>query len=129
MLCRVRKNLPYREEIKDKLQLRILPMIQYQKKLFVLESLCMVADEDKIVCGLGENIFIKPRLLINIFMNSAQLLSNYIDVTSSLNTSLTHGTFSCWGHISVICGTIWKFFKVLLPKILWEIHFWWFHCT
>ncbi len=34
----------------------------------------------------------------------AQLLSNYIDVTDSLRSSLTHWTFSCFDCFSVISG-------------------------
>ena len=33
----------------------------------------------------------------------AQLLSKYIDVTDSLRYTVFHGTFSYFGHISVVC--------------------------
>ncbi len=48
----------------------------------------------------------------------AQLLYNYIDVKDSIPHSVNpsfhhtiiHGTFSYFGHILVICGSIWMFF-------------------
>ncbi len=47
----------------------------------------------------------------------AQLLTNFIDVTESLRPSFTHGTFSYFVHLSVVCGPISMFFTVLQPRI------------
>ena len=44
-------------------------------------------------------------------------LSNYIVITDSFRGSLTHGTFSSLVHNSLVCGFIWTFFTVLLPRI------------
>ena len=43
----------------------------------------------------------------------AQLPSKFIFVTDSL----PHGKFSCFGHISVVCGSIWTFLTILLSRI------------
>ena len=41
--------------------------------------------------------------------------------------SVTHGMFSSFGHISVVCELIWSFFTGL-PPIIWRgSHVWWFH--
>ncbi len=47
----------------------------------------------------------------------AQLLSNYIDDKDTFSQSVTHGTFSSLGHITVVCGLNWTLFKVLPPRI------------
>ena len=45
----------------------------------------------------------------------SQFLSNYLDMTDSLRHTVTHGTFSYFGYISVVYGPIWTFFTVLPP--------------
>ncbi len=47
----------------------------------------------------------------------AQFPSNEIDVTDLVRQTVTHGTFSYFGHISVVCGPIWTFFTVLPSMI------------
>ncbi len=46
--------------------------------------------------------------------------------TYSLTPSLTR-RLAFFGHISVICKSIWTFFTFLSPRIWWVSHFWWYH--
>ncbi len=100
---------------------------------FLFVGLSVMQFETFIFWGENENfldpiqekvfkILLNPPVAISIYsitilLLEAQLLSNYIDTTDSLPHSLPHGKFSRFGHIFVVCGSIWTFFKDLLPRI------------